>query len=167
MGGEHRPARARGRGRVLTAGAPGLERAFVERRIAAPPERVYALLTSAEGWLRWQGTEAEVDARPGGALRVNVEGDGFAAGRFEELVPVRRVVFTWGWEAAGHPIPAGSSRVEIELVPDGRGTRLRLTHTVGAPGFRARVEAGWGHYAARLAIASAGGDPGPDPWACD
>ncbi|HSJ73216.1 MAG TPA: SRPBCC domain-containing protein, partial [Miltoncostaeaceae bacterium] len=109
----------------MTSGAPGLERAVVERVIAAPHDRVYALLTSAEGWLRWQGVEAEVDPRPGGTLRVNVEGDGFAVGRFEELVPRRRVVFTWRWEAAGHPIPAGSSEVEIDLIPDGEGTRLR------------------------------------------
>jgi len=143
---------------------PAFERAVVERVIAAPPERVYALLTSAEGWLRWQGTEAEVDARPGGALRVNVTGDGFAAGRFEEVVPGRRLVFTWGWEAPQHPVPPGASRVEIDLVPVGGGTRLRLTHTVAAPGFGEKVEAGWAHYASRLAVAAAGGRPGPDPW---
>lgn len=144
--------------------ASPVERAVVERLIAAAPERVYALLTSADGWLRWQGTEATVDARAGGAVRVNVTGDGFAAGRFEELVPGRRVVFTWGWEAPGHPVPPGSSRVEIDLIPDGDRTLLRLTHTVGVPGFGEKVEAGWGHYSARLAAAAAGGDPGPDPW---
>jgi uncharacterized protein YndB with AHSA1/START domain len=141
-----------------------VERAVVERFIAAAPDRVYGLLTSAEGWLRWQGTEASVDARPGGVVRVDVTGDGVAAGRFEELVPGRRVVFTWGWEGPDHPVPPGSSRVEIDLVPEGRGTRLRLTHTVGAPGFGPKVEAGWRHYGARLAAAAEGADPGPDPW---
>jgi uncharacterized protein YndB with AHSA1/START domain len=143
---------------------PAVERAVVERVIAAPPERVYALLTSAEGWLRWGGTEAEVDPRPGGVVRVNVTGDGFAAGRFEEVVPGRRLVFTWGWEATGHPVPPGSSRVEIDLIPEGRETRLRLTHTVGAPGFGEMVEAGWRHYTGRLQVAAGGGDAGPDPW---
>jgi uncharacterized protein YndB with AHSA1/START domain len=143
---------------------PPLERAVVERVIAAPPERVFALLTSTEGWLRWQGTHAEVDARPGGALRVNVTGDGFAAGRFEEVVPHRRLVFTWGWEAPRHPVPPGASRVEIELAPHRGGTLLRLTHTIGAPGFVEKVEAGWTHYVPRLAVAAEGGRPGPDPW---
>lgn len=105
-----------------------------------------------------------MDARPGGALRVNVTGDGFDAGSFEEVVPGRRIAFTWGWEAPGHPVPPGSSRVEIELIPEGHGTRLRLTHTVGAAGFGDKVEAGWSHYAARLEAAAGGGDAGPDPW---
>jgi uncharacterized protein YndB with AHSA1/START domain len=143
---------------------PAVERAVVERVIAAAPERVFALLTSAEGWLRWQGTEAEVDARPGGVVRVNVSGDGFAAGRFEEVVPGRRLAFTWGWEEPRHPVPPGSSLVEIDLIPEGEGTRLRLTHTVGAPGFGERVEAGWRHYVARLAAVACGDDPGRDPW---
>ena len=143
---------------------PAVERAVVERVIAAAPERVYALLTSAEGWLRWQGTEAEVDARPGGVLRVNVNGGGFAAGRFEEVVPGRRLAFTWGWEAPEHPVPPGSSLVEIDLFAEGDGTRLRLTHTVGAPGFGEKVEEGWSHYTERLDAVACGRDPGPDPW---
>lgn len=103
-------------------------------------------------------------SRPGGVLRVNVAGDGFASGRFEEVVPGRRLAFTWGWEAPRHPVPPGSSLVEIDLMPEGEGTRLRLTHTVGAPGFGEKVEEGWRHYSARLAVAAGGGDPGPDSW---
>lgn len=136
----------------------------MERLIAAPPERVFALLSSAEGWLSWQGTEARIDARPGGLVRVNVAGDGFASGTFDEVVPDRRLVFTWGWEEPGHPVPPGSSRVEIDLLPEGGSTRLRLTHTVWAPGFGAKVDAGWTHYTGRLAMAAEFADPGPDPW---
>jgi uncharacterized protein YndB with AHSA1/START domain len=143
------------------------ERAVVERLIAAPPERVYALLASAEGWLRWQGTEAEIDARPGGVLRVNVTGDGFASGVFEEVVPCRRLVFTWGWEEPRHPVPPGSSLVEIDLIPEAGGTRLRLIHTVGAAGFGELVESGWTHYLARLGAVASDADPGPDPWRVD
>lgn len=143
---------------------PPPDRAVVERLIAAPPERVFALLSSAEGWLRWQGTEAQIDARPGGLVRVNVTGRGFASGTVEEVEPPRRLVFTWGWEEPGHPVPPGSSRVEIELHPEGDGTRLMLTHTVAAPGVGAKVEAGWTHYTGRLARVAERADPGPDPW---
>jgi uncharacterized protein YndB with AHSA1/START domain len=85
-----------------------------------------------------------------------------ASGRFVELVPHRRVVFTWGWE--GHPtLPPGSSRVEIDLIPDGIGTLVRLTHRDLPPDEIAKHRSGWDHYLPRLAVAAEGGDPGPDP----
>ena len=84
------------------------------------------------------------------------------------LVPARlvagRVTVNGIHELPGHPVPPGSSRVEIDLLPEGDGTRLRLTHTVGAPGFGAKVDAGWRHYTGRLALAAEFADPGPDPW---
>ena len=91
-------------------------------------------------------------------------------GEFVELDPPRRLVFTFGWEpepgAEGpNPVPPGSSTVEIELAPDGDGTRLRFTHR-DLPNAEA-VEShghGWDHYLQRLAVAAGGGDPGSDPW---
>ena len=62
-------------------------------------------------------------------------------------------------------MPPGSSTVEIELAPDGDGTRLRFTHR-DLPNAEA-VEShghGWDHYLQRLAVAAGGGDPGSDPW---
>jgi uncharacterized protein YndB with AHSA1/START domain len=114
-------------------------------------------------WLSWQGVEAEIDARPGGAFRMNVRGDGWAAGRFTIIDPPHRVVFTWGWEGDGSPVPPGSSTVEITLEPDGKdGTLLRLVHT-GLPMPALDVHRdGWNHYLDRLGVRAAGGDPGPD-----
>lgn len=68
----------------------------VERWLAAPPERVYAYFTDGALWHRWQGTAAEVEARPGGALRVFLGGgrSAGAIGRFVELVPYSRISFT-------------------------------------------------------------------------
>ncbi|MGI9539908.1 MAG: SRPBCC family protein [Miltoncostaeaceae bacterium] len=135
-----------------------LETAVVERRIAAPPSRVFELLSSGENWLRWQGVSAEMDVAPGGHLAVDIMGDGVVAcGRFEEVVPGERLVFTWGWDAPGHPVPPGSSRVEIELRPDGEGTLLRLTHTVGAETWGAKVEGGWAHHLDRLSAVAGEG----------
>jgi uncharacterized protein YndB with AHSA1/START domain len=135
----------------------------VERHIAASPATVFSFFADPARWLRWQGVEAAIEPRPGGAFRMNVRGDGFASGRFTEVVPGRRIVFTWGWETPELGVPPGSTTVEIDLLPDGDGTILRLTHR-DLPG--AALDShrwGWKHYTARLAVAAAGGDPGPDP----
>jgi uncharacterized protein YndB with AHSA1/START domain len=134
----------------------------VERHIRARPAVVYAYLTDSLRWARWQGQSAEVDPVPGGLFRVTVGGDQLAEGRFVELIQDSRVVFTWGWR--GHPlVPPGSSTVEIELLPDGDGTLVRLTHR-GLPDEEIASHAlGWEHYVPRLVVAAQGGDPGPDP----
>jgi hypothetical protein len=62
-------------------------------------------------------------------------------------------------------VPPGSSTVEIELVAEGGGTKLRFTHR-DLPGAET-VEShavGWDHYLPRLVAVAAGSDPGVDPW---
>ncbi len=49
-------------------------------------------------------------------------GGQIASGRFVELVPEQRLVFTWGWEGEAPPVPPGSTTVVIELEPDPSGT---------------------------------------------
>lgn len=134
----------------------------VERRVAAPPAAVYAYLTESERWARWQGAGADVDAVPGGRFRMTMGNGMTAEGRFLELVTDERVVFTWGW-LGNESLPPGSSTVEIELVPDGEGTLVRLTHR-GLPLDETEIHlVGWRHYLPRLALAAEGGDPGVDP----
>lgn len=133
----------------------------VEKHIAARPSDVYAYLTDAVRWARWQGTSTEIEAVPGGLFRMAMADGSTAEGRFVELVPGQRVVFTWGWQ--GSPtVPPGSSTVEIDLAPDGDGTLLRLTHRGLPAEDRAIHLIGWDHYLPRLAVAAAGGDPGPE-----
>jgi len=134
---------------------------LVERRIAAQPADVYAYLTDSVLWARWQGASADIEAEPGGRFRMSMVDGSTAEGRFVELVPDTRVVFTWGWRGS-LTVPPGSSTVEIELAPDGDGTLLRLTHRGLPPDDRAIHAAGWDHYLPRLATAAMGGDPGPD-----
>jgi uncharacterized protein YndB with AHSA1/START domain len=142
---------------------PAPEQLVVERRIAASPATVFSFFSDVSRWLRWQGVEAEIEFEPGGAFRMNVRGDGFASGSFLEIVPGRRLVFTWGWELEDLGVPPGSTIVEIELEPDREGTLLRLTHR-GLPSGAVEVHRhGWEHYASRLVVAAEGGDPGPDP----
>lgn len=134
----------------------------VERRVAASPTHVYGYLTVGDRWARWQGRSADIDARPGGIFAMEMATGQRARGQFVELEPDRRVVFTWGW--IDHPgVPPGSSTVAIDLIPDGDGTIIRLTHT-GLPTEELPLHRmGWDHCLDRLVILVDGGDPGPDP----
>ena len=143
---------------------PGRE-IVVERRIAASPETVFSFFVDRDRWVRWQGRDAVIEPHPGGTLRMDVRGDGWVSGSFVEVVPNRRIVFTWGWEMPGNPVPPGTSTVEVELEPDGDGTLLRLTHRGLPPEAFEAHRLGWEHYASRLAVVAAGRDPGPDPLA--
>ena len=131
-------------------------------RIQARPETVFRLLTDPKEYVRWKGKLAELEPRPGGTFRVDFMNDkDIAAGSYVELVPARRVVFTWGWE--GNPIvPPGSSTVEIDLEPDGEGTRLRLVHRgLPEPAVPTHAE-GWDFFLPRLTNVAEGRDAGSD-----
>ena len=106
-----------------------------------------------------------MDPRPGGIYRVDVTGRDIARGEYVEITPPSKVVFTWGWEGEGHPVPPGSSTVEISLIPDGQATIVRLRHSGLTAEQGAEHAKGWEHYMARLATAAPGGDAGEDPWA--
>ena len=84
-------------------------------------------------------------------------------GEFVEVVPNRRLVFTWGWEGDAPPVAPGASTVVIELEPDETGTLLRLTHgDLVSPEIAEHHRQGWERYLDRLVTRAAGGDPGPD-----
>ncbi len=136
----------------------------VERLVKASPETVFSFFTDPRQWLRWQGLDATIEPRPDGAYRINVRGDGYASGRFLQVDPPRRIVFTWGWEIEGNPMPPGSTVVEIDLIPDPAGTLVRLTHRDLPAEMREVHSQGWNHYLDRLAVDATGADPGPDPW---
>ena len=135
-----------------------------EIRIEATPERVFPFLTEPERIVRWKGVEARVEPIPGGEYRVQVTPRALAVGEYVVVDPPRRVVFTWGWQD-DEQLPPGSSTVQIELVPDGDGTIVRLTHSGLPEGADVAQLDGWQHFLPRLATVAAGGDPGPDPWA--
>ena len=135
-----------------------------EVQIAAPPATVFAFLTDPQKILRWMGTEATLEPHPGGLYLVNVTGKDVARGRFTEVIPVHRLAYSFGWDEHDKNVPPGSSLIEIDLIEQEGGTLLRMTHS-GLPDAElcAAHEQGWMHYFARLAVAAAGGDPGPDP----
>ena len=132
-----------------------------EIRIDARPETVFQYFTDPTRMIEWKGRSATLDPRPGGAYRVEINDVATVSGEYLEVEPPSRVVFTWGWE--GNPVEPGSTTVEVELVPDGQGTLVRLTHRGLPPGERDAHRTGWTHYLGRLAEAAAGRDPGRDP----
>ena len=122
--------------------------------IDAPPDVVFTHLVTAEGMVAWMGQHAELDAEPGGAFSVDVNGVP-VRGRYLEIDPPRRIVVSWG--VAGSDIhPPGSSRVEFTLTPTTTGTRLDLRHTdlpdAEAPGYAA----GCDRFVAQLQSVAAG-----------
>ncbi len=140
-----------------------------EIEIAASQETVWELLTDPAKAPTWWGQNATFDLREDGEFRMEVSAGSVASGKFTEIEPPRRLAFTFGWEKGGagpELLPAGSSTVQIELVPTDTGTLVRLVHW-GLPNAEAVTShgEGWDHYLGRLATVATGGDPGPDPWA--
>jgi uncharacterized protein YndB with AHSA1/START domain len=131
--------------------------------IQAPPAVVFGFLTNSEKLLRWMGTSADIQPVPGGRFRMSPNGREIVEGRFLEVVPHRRIVFTWGFVGADAQIPAGSTTVEITLTAKRGGTWLRLRHR-GLPSGEPRTGhgAGWIHYLERLRTVAEGRLPGPD-----
>ncbi|RVC66278.1 SRPBCC domain-containing protein, partial [Mesorhizobium sp. M00.F.Ca.ET.038.03.1.1] len=117
-----------------------------EVQIAAPPATVFAFLTDPDKIVRWMGTEATAEPNPGGLYLLNLGGRATARGQFTEVIPVHRLAYSFGWEGNDRT-PPGSSLVEIDLVEEPGGTRVKLTHS----GLADREicdshEKGWTHY---------------------
>ena len=131
--------------------------------IEADQATVFAFFTDPDKMTRWMGTQIQLDARPGGIYLVNVNGKHVARGEFEEVTPNSRIVYSFGWENGAMGVLPGTSKIEIDLAPKDRGTLLTMVHSgLPEPAVGPHTD-GWTHYLGRLAIAAAGGDPGPDP----
>lgn len=109
------------------------ERIEREIVIAAPVERVWAVVTQPEHVGSWFGDAgAEVDLRPGGVILIHWKEWGTGYGVVERVEPPR--VFSWRGALLGHTeVRANNSTVvEFTLTPEGEGTRLRVVES----GFR-------------------------------
>ena len=123
----------------------------VVRRIAASPVTVFSFLVEPAKFTAWMGVGAELDPRPGGRVRIDVDGEHVAVGEFVTVEPPHRVVMTWGWES-NDAVPPGSTTVEITLTPDDGETVLRLRH-MGLPNEQEKQshQAGWNQFTGKLA----------------
>jgi uncharacterized protein YndB with AHSA1/START domain len=133
-----------------------------EMVIKASPETIFPFLVDPSQFVRWMGTSVTLNPVPGGEFRVLCGGVNPAAGVYREVVTNEKVVFTFGWDVPGHPIPAGSSEVEITLHPSGEHTLVRLVHRGLPDDATSDHRRGWDYYFARLDQVLAGVDPGPD-----
>lgn len=108
----------------------------LERRLAAPPDRVFAAWTQAAALSRWFAPSPDhtahvdvLDVRVGGRFRIEMRHSGgnvhTVGGEFREIDPPRRLAFTWQWEAAPG---GGETLVTVRIEPDGAGSRLVLLH---------------------------------------
>ena len=102
----------------------------IERSVelSAPPEKVWAALTTAEGLAAWFGNEAGIDLRPGGSAWMKWN-EGFSADMRVERVEEPRV-FGFTWHIYG--LPEDDPRrtyVEFTLEPAGGGTRLTVVES--------------------------------------
>jgi uncharacterized protein YndB with AHSA1/START domain len=126
--------------------------------IAASPETVFTLLTDPIEYVKWKGRLADLDARPGGRFHIDFK-DAAVSGAYVEVIPNRRVVFTWGWEGPEATLKPGGSTVEIDLEPRGSGTRLRLVHRGLAMAELASHTEGWDYFLPRLTAVAEGREP--------
>jgi uncharacterized protein YndB with AHSA1/START domain len=131
--------------------------ASYEVTIAAPAEVVWAHLTTAEGLVRWVGPDAVADPAPGGVLRWTHPNGATVVGRFVELVPPQRLVFTYGWEDGRMGVPPASTTVEIDLVEENGTTTLRLVHHGLPPEVVPDHERGWAYFLGVLRAALSAG----------
>src|SRR5918912_446015 len=81
------------------------------------PEGVFEHFTDPLKLVRWMGSEATLDPRPGGVFRLVFLAGAVVIGEFVEVAPYHRVVFTWGWEQDALAVPPASTEVEVDLTP--------------------------------------------------
>lgn len=104
---------------TLTA-ADGRSVLRMERRLGHRPERVWPALTQPAQLARWFPSAVGIDLRPGGALTFTEEGAPPASG------------VTWD-----------TDHLRFELLPDGDGSVLLLTHTFDDRAGAASFASGW------------------------
>jgi uncharacterized protein YndB with AHSA1/START domain len=104
-----------------------------ETVIAAPVERVWALLTEAEHVGRWFcDAGADVDLRPGGEMTLRWVEHGTGKARIVDVEPPHR--FSYRWAAIREhwgedPDDRNSTLVEFTLDGEGDGTRLKVVES--------------------------------------
>ena len=136
------------------------EAVVCEVRIAASPETVFSFFTDPTKMVRWQGIAARLDPEVGGEFFCDLADGVVMEGKFLEIDPFKRLVFSFGWQ--GHPVVSpGSTRVEVLFEEAPEGMLLTIRHHDLPEGEQQMHAGGWNFYLERLAIAASGGDPGP------
>jgi uncharacterized protein YndB with AHSA1/START domain len=121
---------------------------------AATPEAVFPCWTEPARLRQWWPSEADLDARPGGAyLLAWPAQDWRLRGHYTVFQPPHALAFTWAWD---HEPEAPARLVTIHIAPGAPGARLTLEHgpyarTAEDQAVReAQHLAGWAHFLPRL-----------------
>ncbi len=118
-------------------------RVRLHKLVQASPQQVYDTWLDATTYPKWfapdpnsRCTSVSIDARVGGHLRIKMQspnhGTITGTATFTQLVPGRRIAYTWGWEEL--PEMGAGSIVTIEFFEaenpygDGPATEIILTH---------------------------------------
>ncbi len=114
-------------------------------RIEARPDLVWTFWTDPARMSEWWGVAVDAVTTVGGAFAIRMESGAVMAGEYTALDRPHRVAFTFGWEGGelGAIVPAGSTRVEVTLDPDGDATVLTLRHFDLPAATAADHGAGW------------------------
>ena len=110
--------------------------------IEADRETVFSFFTDNARWATWWGAGSTVDARPGGALRIQHSNGVVSEGEVLEIAPPERFVFTYSLQS-DRLVPAEESKVTIRLEQQPDGTMLKLTHEVSDAVTRDLLVQGW------------------------
>jgi len=104
----------------------------------APAGRVFEAWTDPAQFMQWFGphgmtiTHCEMDLRPGGRWAVEAEGLGTlraVSGKYLEIDPPRRLVFTWAWHENGRLATPREHETTVALDFKPLGARCELTLT--------------------------------------
>jgi len=137
----------------------------IEKEIvmSASPERVFQALTEKADLERWFVQKAEIDLRPGGAIRLEWSPEAVESGTILAVEPHHRLSYNW---VALEPTP---TTLIFELIPENGGTRLQLHHTEIGEGevwdnYYTALDSGWNtHFKNLTALLETGNSEAPKP----
>jgi uncharacterized protein YndB with AHSA1/START domain len=160
------PESAEGRPIDRVGAEPGLTRLELgadlgyEVRIGAAAAIAWAHWVEPDLLVRWMGDMATLEPHAGGMFRLQYSSGDASAGSYVEVVPPRRLVFTWGWEGEAD-FPPGSSTIELafEGPSSEASTLMRLRHSGIPADLRSNVDEGWGYFLPRLVEALRSSSP--------
>jgi uncharacterized protein YndB with AHSA1/START domain len=132
------------------------EALVIQIRIAARPATVFKFFSDPTRFEAWMGKGNSLSPTCGGGLTIRYPNGDTAIGQVQEVIPDKRLVFTWGYRDSKHGLPAGASQVAIDLTPIETGTLVTLTHTGLDAQQRRDHGLGWRHALAALSVRSSG-----------
>lgn len=122
---------------MATAEAAQQTSLYITRRFKARCEKVYQVWTDPKALAQWFAPSDEMttriidyDLKVGGQYRIEIveadaDGPHRVAGKFKEIEPNRKLVFTWFWESKDGQ---HESLVTLNFIDQGEETELQLLH---------------------------------------